>query len=198
MRIVMEWDLFDKPTASVSTPAGTLRVTAVNVHGETLLVALSEEVPDIPVVRFQSSCVFGESFYSGDCDCGGQLRAAIDLICAQGGILVYAWEEGRGVGIVAKLRAIAMQQTKGLSTADAFRALGYSPDPRTFDAPIAALKQVFEGKHIRLASSNPRKVVALERAGFTVERVKLDIPMTPKLKSYLKHQQEHLGHLHDD
>lgn len=183
---------------TVPTPSGTLRVRVVDVNGQSLLVATSPTVPDVPVVRFQSSCVFGEAFHAVDCDCGAQVDAALKLIGGQGGILIYAWEEGRGVGIADKLRAVALQQSQGLSTAEAFRALGHEPDPRSFAAHIAALKQAFNGDRIKFASGNPRKIDALERAGYSVERVKLNIVMTPERKEYLAHKRDHLGHFDDD
>ena len=183
---------------TVPTRSGMLHVRIVNVNGQLLLVATSPTIPTVPVVRFQSSCVFGEAFHAADCDCGAQLDAALNLIGERGGILIYAWEEGRGSGIVNKLRAIALQQTKGYTTAEAFKSLGFEPDPRTFSAHIAALKQVFEGSHIKLASDNPRKFNAVREAGYTVERQKLNVAMTPERKAYLAHKRDHLGHLHDD
>lgn len=183
---------------AILIPSGTLHVKVVDVNGQSLLVATSPTIPDVPVVRFQSSCVFGEAFHAIDCDCGAQLDAALKLIGVSGGILIYAWEEGRGAGIVDKLRAISLQQSRGLSTAEAFKALGHEPDPRTFGAHIAALKHVFSGDCIKLASGNPRKIAAVEKAGYTVERVKLDVAMTPERKSYLAHKRDHLGHLNDD
>src|SRR6185369_634560 len=183
---------------TVPTATGTLRVGAVDVNGQLLLIATSPTIPKIPIVRFQSSCVFGEAFHAIDCDCGAQVDATLKLIGQHGGVLIYAWEEGRGAGIIDKLRAIALQQTQGLSTAEAFNALGHDPDPRTFTVHIAALKTIFAGNHIKFASNNPQKIAALENAGYTVERVKLDVAMTPERQSYLTHKRDHLGHLDDD
>lgn len=188
----------DQAFATVPTPAGILKVRVVEVNGQTLLVATSEDVPAVPIVRFHSSCVFGEAFHAVDCDCGAQVTAALNLICREGGILVYAWEEGRGAGIADKLRAIALQQTTGISTADAFRRLGREPDPRTFQAHIAALRRVLTSTSIKVASANPQKIAALEDAGYAVERVKLEVEMTPQREAYLRHKREHLGHINDD
>ena len=194
----MTAEIGDQPFVTVPTPGGILNVKVAEVKGESLLVAMSETLPEVPVVRFQSSCVFGEAFHAVDCDCGAQLTAALNLICTEGGILVYAWEEGRGAGIIDKIKAIALQQTKGVSTADAFQTLGHEPDPRTFKAHIAALKQTFSGTTIKVASSNPKKISALERAGYTVERVTLEVPRTPERDAYLKHKKDYLGHIYDD
>jgi GTP cyclohydrolase II len=188
----------DQPYVTIPTPGGNLRVCVVQGNGQQLLVATSTAIPDVPVVRFQSSCVFGESLQAIDCDCGAQLSAAIELICREGGILIYAWEEGRGAGIVNKIRAIALQQMRGLSTTQAFAELGLQADLRTFEAQVAALKQTFAGSRIRLASANPEKISVLRRAGYAVERVKLDIQMTPEREAYLAHKREYLGHLNDD
>jgi GTP cyclohydrolase II len=188
----------EQPQVAVPTPFGILRVRVVRVNGKELLVATSEIIPEVPVVRLQSSCVFGEAFHAVDCDCGAQLTAALKLIGDQGGVLVYAWEEGRGAGIADKLKAIAMQQTNGLSTSDAFRALGHEPDPRTFDAHVEALRTVVTGGAIRLASGNPKKIRALEAAGYTVERIKLEVEMTPEREAYVRHKRDYLGHIHDD
>ena len=188
----------DQPFVTVPTPAGILKVKVAKGNDQSLLGAMSETLPEVPVVRFQSSCVFGEAFHAVDCDCGAQMTAALNLICDQGGILVYAWEEGRGVGIIDKLKAIALQQTKGVSTADAFQTLGHEPDPRTFTVHIAALQQAFTGATIKVASGNPKKIAALKAAGYTVQRVKLDVEMTPEREAYLKHKKDYLGHIDDD
>lgn len=188
----------EQPFVTVPTPAGILKVKVAKVNDQSLLLAMSETLPEVPVVRFQSSCVFGEAFHAVDCDCGAQMTAALTMICDQGGILVYAWEEGRGAGIIDKLKAIALQQTKGVSTADAFQTLGHEPDPRTFTAHIAALKQGFTGTTIKVASGNPKKIAALKAAGYAVQRVKLDVEMTPEREAYLKHKKDYLGHIDDD
>lgn len=188
----------ERPHVEVPTPFGTLVVQVVHVNGKELLVATTNEIPEAPIVRFQSSCVFGEAFQAVDCDCGAQLSAALRLIGAEGGVLIYAWEEGRGAGIADKLKAIAMQQTLGLSTADAFQALGHEADPRTFGAHIEALRTVVPSGTIKLASDNPKKINALQAAGYVVERIKLDVEMTPQRKTYLQHKKDHLGHIHDD
>src|ERR1700683_154664 len=96
------------PTVAIPTPYGTLRVRAVNEGGVRFMAAMSETIPEVPVVRFHSSCVFGEALHAIDCDCGAQLDAAQKLILEQGGVLIYAWEEGRGVGFAEKVRAIAL------------------------------------------------------------------------------------------
>jgi GTP cyclohydrolase II len=187
-----------QPVVTIPTPSGTLRARVVDVDGRPLLVATSPEIPEVPIVRFHSSCVFGEALRAVDCDCGEQLNASVELISREGGILIYAWEEGRGAGIADKVRAIALEQAQGIPTTEAFAALGLRPDLRTFEAQIAALRRTFNGSRIKLISDNPEKIQALERAGYTIERVKLEIPMTPQRAAYLKQKRKFLGHLHDD
>jgi GTP cyclohydrolase II len=185
------------PVVIVPTPIGAFLARAVEVERTWLLVVTSQVIPVVPVVRFQSSCVFGESLRAVDCDCGAQLDAALALIVREGGILIYSWEEGRGAGIANKLRGIALQQSKGMSTAEAFAALGLQPELRGFGAQVIALKAVFKGTHIRFASDNPAKVAALVTAGFNVERIRLQIAMTAERESYVAHKRRYLGHLGD-
>ncbi len=192
-----EEEIPSSPWVMVEAPKGKLRTRVVDVRGQSILIASSPSLPEVPIVRFHSSCVFGESFHAIDCDCGAQLDASIDLILSQGGLIVYAWEEGRGTGIADKIRAIALQQSEGVSTSAAFERLGYPPDPRTFDVHIDALRQVYSGVRIRFASNNPKKVEAMRAAGYEVERVRLEIKMTPERSTYLEHKRLHLGHLDD-
>jgi GTP cyclohydrolase II len=177
-------------------PWGTVNVRLVRVDEKEMLVVTSITLPEVPVVRFQSACVFGEGFRAVDCDCGVQLEAALELICRDGGVLTYGWEEGRGLGIAAKLEAIAIQQEKGVDTAEAFRLLGHSPEPRSFDNHVQALRTVFEGDAIKLVSRNAAKIGALSRAGISVvDRIVLEIPSTPEREAYLKQKTSALGHL---
>jgi GTP cyclohydrolase II len=188
----------DSEGATIQTSHGILRVLSVEVEGHPYLVAASLEVPPVPFVRLHSSCVFGESLGAVDCDCGVQLLASVEAICREGGILVYGWEEGRGVGIADKIRAISLEQTCQMDTAAAFRELGHEPEPRSFAGYVRALQHVYDGRRVRLASSNPAKVSALETAGFEVERVALRVELTPQREVYLEKKRAHLGHYNDD
>ena len=180
---------------SLRLERGELDAKCVEVREKTFLVVKSKDVPEIPFVRLHSSCVFGEAFGAIDCDCGEQLRSSIDHIQKNGGILIYSWDEGRGLGIGAKIQAIYLQQTDGVDTAEAFARLGHKAEPRDFLDYVAALATAFDGKTIKLASNNPAKRVALESSGYTIaERVKLDINPTNDRKRYLEEKQRVLGH----
>lgn len=162
------------------------------------MVITAGEASEIPTVRFQSACVFGEGLRAKDCDCGEQLDAAMREICQVGGVVTYAWEEGRGGGIAHKLDAIALQQEHNIDTREAFEMLGMHPEPRTFDNHVEALKLVFPGNEVRFASRNPAKISALERAGISIsQRITLDTPMTDERKQYLDAKIPALGHLNE-
>lgn len=191
-----QWNSTAPEPVLVDGEHGPLHARLVRAGGQELLVVTSIEAVEIPLVRFHSACVFGEAFRAVDCDCGAQLEAFLKLIADVGGVATYGWEEGRGVGIVNKIRAMALQQAKNIDTAEAFRQLGHDPEPRDFKNHIAALRSVFDGNRIRVASSNPKKLEVLAKAGFeVVERVKLDIPMTEGRKRYLEEKRAALGHL---
>lgn len=181
---------------TIPTAHGAVKIQLAEFPDESLLVVTSLHAPEIPVVRFQSSCVFGEGLSALDCDCGVQLDAAVKAICESGGVITYAWEEGRGVGIAKKLDAIALQETKGINTAEAFRELGCDPEPRDFVNHVKALQLVFSGEKVVIGSRNPRKIAALESAGFKiVERVDWETPMTEEREAYLDSKISALGHI---
>jgi 3,4-dihydroxy 2-butanone 4-phosphate synthase / GTP cyclohydrolase II len=123
----------------------------------------------VPIVRLHSSCLFGESFHSLDCDCADQLDSTLKLIVKNGsGAVVYRYVEGRGIGLENKIMALELQRAQKLNTVDAFRLLGFAPDVRIYDAEIAALHDLRLNKKIAVASQNPHKLEALRRGGFTI------------------------------
>jgi GTP cyclohydrolase II len=191
-----EWpQISDLPPIFISTHHGPVYAQLAYAGHEKMLVICSEQKVEVPLVRFHSACAFGEGIGATDCDCGEQLEAAVKAIVEQGGIITYAWEEGRGIGIVDKMRALALQQAEGVDTAQAFRALGYEPEPRDFQNHLSALGQIFDGNTVRLASANPAKEAAARSAGYAVaERFILDIPLTSERRNYVSGKVSALGH----
>ena len=146
------------------------------------------------LVRVHSECLTGDVFGSLRCDCGRQLKSAMQIIDKEKkGVILYMNQEGRGIGLEAKIRAYSLQD-KGLDTVEANEALGYKPDIR--DYGIGAQILVDLGlKYIRLLTNNPRKIVGLEGYNLkVVERVPLEIEPNPVNYGYLKTKKEKLGH----
>ncbi|WP_265446840.1 3,4-dihydroxy-2-butanone-4-phosphate synthase [Flexivirga meconopsidis] len=146
-----------------------------------------------PLVRVHSECLTGDVFGSQRCDCGPQLAESMRRVATYGGAIVYLrGHEGRGVGLVDKLRAYEVQDT-GLDTVDAQTALGLPVDAREFDAAAAILTDL-EVETLRLLTNNPAKVAALGELGMHVEQVPLQVPSTPSNRSYLETKRTRLGH----
>ena len=163
------------------------------IHVALVMGDVDGTVPEL--VRVQSECLTGDVFGSKRCDCNAQLHAAMKAIAQEGsGIILYMRQEGRGIGLLNKLKAYRLQDG-GMDTVEANQALGLPPDLR--DYGIGAQVLVDLGvKQIRLLTNNPRKIVGLEGYGLTVvERVPLQIPHNPLNKDYLKAKKEKLGHI---
>ncbi len=148
-----------------------------------------------PLVRVHSQCLTGDVFHSLRCDCRQQLEMALAMIRDLGaGILIYEQQEGRGIGLMAKLQAYELQDA-GLDTVEANERLGFKADQRDFVFPAEILKTLGVTK-VRLLSNNPDKVEALRRAGVeVVERVPCEVTPSIHAEEYLKTKKEKLGHL---
>jgi GTP cyclohydrolase II len=148
-----------------------------------------------PLVRVHSQCLTGDVFHSLRCDCRQQLEMALSMIRELGaGILIYEQQEGRGIGLMAKLQAYELQDS-GLDTVEANERLGFKADQRDFALPGEMLKALGVTR-VRLLSNNPEKVEALQRAGVeVVERVPCEVSPSPHAEEYLKTKKEKLGHL---
>jgi GTP cyclohydrolase II len=148
-----------------------------------------------PLVRIHSQCLTGDVFGSLRCDCRSQLEMALEQIAAEGrGLLVYEAQEGRGIGLVNKLKAYQLQDA-GADTVEANEQLGFEADLRTYEVAAAVLRH-FGTARVRLLSNNPDKIRALEDAGIqVVERVPCQAAPTARTKAYLKTKKKKLGHL---
>src|ERR1043166_7030847 len=148
-----------------------------------------------PLVRVHSQCLTGDVFGSLRCDCRQQLEMALSMIAQSGaGILIYEQQEGRGIGLMPKLKAYELQDS-GLDTVEANVQLGFKADQRDFTLPGEILKALGVTR-VRLLSNNPDKVEALERSGVrVVERVPCEVIPSPHAEEYLKTKKEKMGHL---
>ncbi len=148
-----------------------------------------------PLLRIHSQCLTGDVFGSLRCDCRGQLEMALSMIAGEdAGILIYEQQEGRGIGLMAKLQAYELQD-QGLDTVEANERLGFKADHREFTLPAEILKALGVSS-VRLLSNNPDKVAALEKGGIVVtERVPCEVAPSTHSEDYLKTKKEKLGHL---
>ena len=181
------------------TEFGTLVAIAYETTVESrtpLALVVGDVAGDEPVlVRMHSECLFGDVFQCRRCDCGSQLRRALEIIQEAGrGILVYLRQEGRGIGLINKMRAYELQD-QGKDTVEANEALGFKADQR--DYGIGAQVLVDLGvKNLRLLTNNPKKRVGLEAYGLQiVERIPVETPATPDNHRYLSTKRDKLGHL---
>jgi GTP cyclohydrolase II len=147
-----------------------------------------------PLLRIHSQCFTGEILGSLRCDCRDQLESAMETIAAEGcGLVIYEHQEGRGIGLMAKLQAYALQDG-GLDTVEANHALGFDADCRDFGLPMAILHDL-KISRVRLLSNNPEKYQALVQAGIEVKE-RINCEMTPNIHalSYLRTKKEKMGH----
>ncbi len=164
---------------------------------EAVVLKLGDLSPELgaPLVRIHSECLTGDVFHSLRCDCRSQLELALDGIVAEGrGILIYEHQEGRGIGLLNKLRAYELQDG-GLDTVEANERLGFDADLRDYALP-AAILLYFNVRTVRLLSNNPEKVDALEKAGIrVVERAPIIAPPVATAANYLRVKREKMGHI---
>jgi len=162
---------------------------------EAVALVMGDVRSSAPLVRVHSQCLTGDVFHSLRCDCRQQLELSLSRISAEGaGILIYEQQEGRGIGLMAKLQAYQLQDA-GLDTVEANERLGFRADHRDFALPAEILRALGVTK-VRLLSNNPDKVEALERGGVeVVERVPCEVTPSPHAEDYLRTKKEKLGHL---
>jgi GTP cyclohydrolase II len=174
---------------------GFERANMAKRERETALVMTLGDLQDrAPLLRIHSQCLTGEALGSLRCDCRGQLEAAMSTIAEQGfGLVIYLHQEGRGIGLMAKLKAYALQD-QGLDTIEANEALGFDADCRDFSLAVAVLREL-KVRQVRLMSNNPQKVEALTKGGIEViELIACEAPPSPYALSYLRTKKEKMGH----
>jgi len=185
--------------ANLPTEWGDFKIAGYrSLHSDEEFVALfkGELRRDTPtLVRIHSQCLTGDVFGSAKCDCGAQLHRTMEMIEAEGrGAIVYQQQEGRGIGILNKIRAYALQD-EGADTVEANERLGLAVDSREYTQCAEVLFDLGLCK-VKVISNNPGKLRALEEAGLQiVERVSIEIPPTESAEKYLQTKKEKLGHL---
>lgn len=145
-------------------------------------------------LRVHSECMTGDVFSSVKCDCGEQLEFSLDYMAKNGGMVIYLRQEGRGIGLVNKIKAYALQE-KGFDTIQANHQLGFDSDSREYSAVEGILKN-FKVKQVKLLTNNPDKIAALENLGFEViERVPIEIEAHAESELYLQVKKDQMGHM---
>ncbi len=154
----------------------------------------SMNVEEAVSVRIHSECLTGDLLGSFRCDCGEQLDTALKIIGEQKGMIIYLRQEGRGIGLINKLKAYNLQDT-GRNTIDANTDLGFQPDQRKYPMAIEILNELGISK-IKLITNNPRKIEAIEASNIKLEeRIPLVIPSKAENEEYLQVKKELMGHL---
>ena len=129
---------------SLSLKYGPFRIAYHSTeYGDCVSLSYGNLQKNIPVVRLHSSCLFGESFHALDCDCAAQLTSTLKMIKRnKSGVIVYRYMEGRGIGLENKIKALELQRTQKINTIEAFSKLGFTPDLRSYDAEVLALREI--------------------------------------------------------
>lgn len=162
-------------------------------NGEKVIVLSKATDSEKPLVRIHSSCITGDLFGSLRCDCQSQLRKSIQMVSQEGGYIIYLDQEGRGIGLINKLKAYNLQMHQNMDTIEANVALGLPVDARKYDLAIQVLKYN-KVDNCRLISNNPKKIAALETVGIKVEAVAYEAFVNSHNKSYLMTKKDKMKH----
>ncbi|HZY89794.1 MAG TPA: GTP cyclohydrolase II [Gemmataceae bacterium] len=190
-----EFDLIAYTSVVDPEPHLALCMGGVGVEGAAGVAVQNEPV----LVRIHSQCLTGDIFASLLCDCGSQLHQAMRQVAeASKGVVLYMRQEGRGIGLLSKLRAYKLQKEEGLDTVEANQRLGFGPDLRHYGIGAQILLDLGV-RQMRLLTNNPKKVVGVDGYGLRiVERLKIQVPATENNRRYLRTKKEKLGHLLDE
>jgi 3,4-dihydroxy 2-butanone 4-phosphate synthase/GTP cyclohydrolase II len=198
-RLMKEALVEEVASTVMPTHSGEFRSVAFkNLLDEQIHIALVKgeiKYEEPTLVRVHSQCLTGDVFGSYRCDCGEQLKKSMEMIEKEGtGVLLYLYQEGRGIGIINKLKAYSLQD-EGQDTVQANEALGFKPDLRDYGIGAQILRKLGLGK-IRIMTNNPRKIVGLEGYGLQlVERVPIEVQAKKNNLKYLRTKQEKMGHI---
>jgi GTP cyclohydrolase II len=185
--------------AVLPTPWGTFTMVAYAENANEWMPHLAMVHEDFQLtvptlVRIHSECMTGDLFGSKRCDCGEQLDKAMEMAAAKGGVVVYLRQEGRGIGLINKLKAYNLQDT-GLDTIDANLHLGFEADARHYDIAVEILEDL-KVQSIHLLTNNPDKIDAIERSPIQIlKRIPLIVEPRSENRNYLRTKQKYMGHL---
>lgn len=161
---------------------------------DNILVLQNENVKTTPLVRVQSACYTAEIFRSLDCDCHAQLSKSQQLIAEHGGYLIYMLCDGRGAGLLNKVRGLELGRLHDLDTSEAYKQLNIEQDPRDYSR-VNEVLNYFTLKEINLLTNNPRKLDSISSSGIHVTRLPLEIESTTSSEPYLKTKALKMGHM---
>jgi len=187
-RMPTKWGMFNAAGFARQAPNG------IQPSDTALAMVMGDLKREAPLLRIHSQCFTGESLGSLRCDCSDQLSTAMRAIAAEGhGLVIYEYQEGRGIGLMAKLQAYELQD-RGIDTVEANHVLGFSADCRDYSLPVAILREIGVNR-VRLLTNNPAKARALTDAGIeVVARIPCEAKANPYSLSYLRTKKEKMDH----